>query len=271
MFWKSLAVLSLSVVCCAATASASTVTVTSSSGLFTNPTAANASSGAAYNTWYANNVRSGGAVGITAAHPDNGNGSIQFTAPSNSNAKADYEYYFAPGTSFLLSDLTAFSYDVYRGSSSTASAKYEPALRLYVSDGAGHSGYLVYEGVYNNQPAPIDAFQNVDVLSKYIWSTGTLPDAASNYTRTAADWVNLLPNLRVYGLSTGIGSGWDGTFEGAVDSITYGTRAGGTTTFNFETNAVAPVAVTPEPSTFVMLGSGLAAMSGVVRRRVRRA
>ena len=116
MFCKSLAVFSFSAVCLAVSASASTVTVTSSSGLFTNPAPANASSGAAYNTWYANNVRSGGAVGITTARPDAGNGSIQFTAPNDSNAKADYEYYFATGTSFLLSDLTAFSYDVYRGS-----------------------------------------------------------------------------------------------------------------------------------------------------------
>ena len=134
-----------------------------------------------------------------------------------------------------------------------------------------HTGYLVYEGVYNNQAAPIDAFQNVDVLSKYIWATGSLQDAFSNYTRTAADWVALDPNLRVYGLSTGVGSGWDGTFDGSVDNITYGTRTGGTTTFNLETNAVTPVAVTPEPTTFVMVGSGLAAMSGMVRRRFRRA
>ncbi|MGI4757954.1 MAG: PEP-CTERM sorting domain-containing protein [Janthinobacterium lividum] len=239
--------------------------MTSPTGLYTNPTPTNMSGTIpAYDTWYANNVRSGGAAGITTAHPDNGNGSIQFTTPTDSNAKADFEYYFTPANSFLLSDLTALSYDVYRSSTSTASAKYEPALRLYVSDGT-HTGYLVYEGIYNNQPAPIDSFATVNVQPDYIWATGSLPGSFSVYNRTAADWAALLPSLRVYGLSTGVGSGWDGTFDGAVDNITFGTRTGGTTTYNFETNAT-PVAVTPEPTTLVMVASGIAA-SGLFSRR----
>lgn len=268
MFCKSLAAFSLLAVCSVTPALASTVVVTSPTGLYTNPTPVNMSGSVpAYDTWYANNVRSGGAAGITSAHPDNGNGSIQFTAPADNNAKADFEYYYTPAESFLLSDLTALSYDVYRSSTSTASAKYEPALRMYVSDGSGHTGYLVYEGIYNNQSAPIDTFASVNVQPDYIWATGTLPGAFSVYNRTAADWAMLLPNLRVLGLSTGIGSGWDGTFDGAVDNITIGSRNGGTTTYNFET-AGTPVAVTPEPTTLIMVASGLAA-SGLFSRRRR--
>ncbi|MGI4855177.1 MAG: PEP-CTERM sorting domain-containing protein [Janthinobacterium lividum] len=71
--------------------------------------------------------------------------------------------------------------------------------------------------------------------------------------------------MRVYGLSTGIGSGWDGTFDGAIDNITLGSRNGGTTTYNFEA-AATPVAVTPEPTSLIMVASGLAA-SGLFSRR----
>ena len=246
---------------------ADTVTVTSPSGVYTNPGPTNTNGpGIGYNTWFANNVRNGGSAGITTSHADSGNGSIEFAGPTN--AKADFEYYFSPGGGFALSNLTAFSYDVYRSSSSTAAGKYEPSLRLYVSDGA-HTGYLVYEGVYNGQlVSPTDQFTTANVMPAYVWSTGTLPDAATVYNRTIADWVALLPNLQVLGFSTGIGSGWDGSFDGSVDNITYATAINGvsqSTTFNFEVaSANSPV---PEPFSLSLVAIGLAA--GAVKRRRR--
>ncbi len=255
MLKKSFLMTSVLAFCCSTMSARADTVVVNSAGSTYSP-----------DTWFVNNVRNGGTAAITTAHGDNGNGSIQFTAPTAGNVKADMEIYFSAPNSFLLSDLTAFSYDVYRGSSSTASARYEAALRLYVTDGT-HSGYLVYEGTYNNQAPVVDAFTSVNALPAYLWATGTTIDGAfSNYNRTAADWAALYPMMRVYGISTGVGSGWDGSFDGAVDNITIGSRSGGTKTYNFE--AAASTAVTPEPSSLIMLGTGVLGGVGAARRRL---
>ena len=242
-------------------ASATEIVVTSPAGMFTNAGPTNATGpGAGYDTWFANNVRNGGSVGITSVYQDGGNGAVQFSGPAN--AKADLEYYFSTPNQFLLSDLTALSFDFLRSSTSTAASHLHPSMRLYVDDGAGKAGYLVYEGIYNGAtPFASDVFVSIDVLPAKIWSTNTLPNPAANYTRTAADWAALVPNLKVTGLSFGIGSGWAGTFDGAVDKVTFGVN-GVNTTFNFEAAEV------PEPAMLGLFGLGAMGL-GLARRRRR--
>lgn len=259
----------LGAVSIAVPAFANTVIVTSPTGVFTNPGSTNATGpGAAYNTWFANNVRNSGSVGITNTYADSGNGSIQFSGPTNS--KADFEYDFTPGTGFALTSLTALSYDVYRSSTSTVNADLEPAFRLTVADANGNFlGSLVYEGAYNNQAPPVGSFATENILNDYFWASGSLLPNNSNsanpvFNRTLADWSALIPGLQVTGFTTGIGSGWTGSFDGAVDNISYAINGGTATDFNFETAATSPV---PEPSSITLLGVGMLAVGTMWMRR----
>lgn len=75
----------------------------------------------------------------------------------------------------------------------------------------------------------------------------------------ACNMKNLIGSYHVYAISAGIGSGW-GTFEGAVDNISYRFGNGPIVTTNFE--------VVPEPTTMALFGLGLlGAAGGLLRRR----
>ena len=192
--------------------------------------------------WYYNNVRNTAAVGIRTDYPRSGNGSVFFSSTTGVG-KADVEYFYSAPQ--LLSSLDAFSYDWYRNSSSSVASHLHPTLRLIVTNGT-QSGYLVFERAYNPSvtPVPTDTWVTDDVINAKFWGTGSLPGAFSVYDRNLSDWSALLgPNAVVVGISSGIGSGWNGTFEGAVDNITVGFN-GVSTTYNFE--------VIPEPAFFQM-------------------
>lgn len=216
--------------------------------------------------WIYNNVRYDGHVGIRTDIPDNhgGNGSVWFKGeqgPLGNSSKADIEYWSTTPLG-KLSDLESLSYEWYRKSGSyTATNFIHPSLRVWITDG-NKWGYLVFERVYNVGPvaAPTDTWVPETISDTTIlWSTGTLPDAFAVYNRTLAQWKSLLgSNYYVYAISSGIGSGW-GTFEGAVDYISYKFTGGQLVTTNFE--------VVPEPGTMALFGLGLAAVGGLIRRR----
>jgi hypothetical protein len=243
---------------------------TSTTSNITAPGAAVDSTG-----WYYNNVRNNGHVGINTNLARSGNGSVWFNAvqgPSGASSKADIEYYNVVGGASQslgkLGNLTSFSYDWYRQSGGTASTWLNPVLRMYVSDGT-HSGYLVFEREINRDTfgnpvvAPVDTWTTDNVLggNYRLWSTGsTLPFNLNGTNGTAkyydalhiSEWILGYGNYDVYGISAGVGSGW-GTFQGAVDNISFG-FGGANTTYNFE--------VVPEPMTLALLGLG-----GLVLRR----
>lgn len=214
--------------------------------------------------WVYNNVRYDGHVGISTNLPRSGNGSVWFKGekgPSGNSSKADIEFWSSTplGT---LNDLTHLSYEWYRKSGSyTAAAHLHPVLRVWISNGT-YSGYLVFERAYNPAvvPVPTDSWQYDAITDNTVlWSTGSLPGAFSTY-QPLSWWKTTagLGTFNVYAISSGIGSGW-GTFEGAVDNISYQFGSGPLVTTNFE--------VVPEPTTMALFGLGLAAVGGFARRK----
>jgi len=282
---------------CAALVAASafaqaTVTVNSQNlapgDLFTNTGSANLGLGFGNPNWVYNNTRGSGSVGIRTNYPRNGNGSVYFNSPGSSG-KADIEYFADPvlvGGNFVpnpfnpssilgpLADLSHLSYEWYRDGSSTAPNHLHPVLRLGIlrvnSDNTAAVGYLTFERVYNGfGAAPINSWQSDDIVSNNykLWATASLGfgdpnDDINQVLKTIPDWVSAAnavgATLFVISVNAGIGSGWDGTFTGAVDNITFG-FGGNYTTYNFE--------VVPEPASMLALGSGLIGLLGLRRRK----
>ena len=282
---------------CAALVAASafaqaTVTVNSQNpvpgDLFTNTGSANLGQGFGNPNWVYNNTRGGGSVGIRTNYPRSGNGSVYFNSTSNTG-KADIEYFaspvnasgnFAPNpfdpSSILgpLAALSHLSYEWYRDSSSTTTAHLHPVLRLGIlrvnQDNTFALGYLIFERVYNGfGAAPTNSWQSDDIVSNNykLWATASLgfgdPNVnINNVLKTIPDWLSAAnaanANLYVISVNAGIGSGWNGTFTGAVDNITFGFN-GTYTTYNFE--------VVPEPASMLALGSGLIGLLGLRRRK----
>ena len=283
---------------CAALVAASafaqaTVTVNSQNpapgDLFTNAGSTNQGQSFGNPNWVYNNTRGGGSVGIRNNYPRSGNGSVYFNSTSGSG-KADIEYFADPvnasgnfasnpfNPSSILGPLAALShlsYEWYRDGSSNAPDHLHPVLRLGIlrvnSNNSINLGYLVFERVYNgfSGAAPANSWQSDDIVSNNygLWATASLGfgDPNVNFSqvfKTLSGWVSAAnavgATLFVISVNAGIGSGWNGTFEGAVDNITFGFN-GAYTTYNFE--------VVPEPASMVALGSGLIGLLGLRRRK----
>jgi hypothetical protein len=255
---------------------------------FTNGGSANQGQSFGNPNWVYNNTRGGGSVGIRNNYPRSGNGSVYFNSTSGSG-KADIEYFANPvnaGGNFVpnpydpssilgpLAQLTHLSYEWYRDSISTAPSHLHPVLRLGIlrvnQNNTFALGYLTFERIYNGfGAAPTNSWQSDDIIgSNYkLWATASLgfgdPNVnINNVLKTIPEWLNAASNanatLFVISVNAGIGSGWNGTFKGAVDNITFGFN-NTYTTYNFE--------VVPEPASMLALGSGLIGLLGLRRRK----
>lgn len=241
--------------------------ITTPAGLYTAPNAGTYSDPTVADTWLRTNVRNGASIGITNNFPRNNNGSGYLNlGPNGSAGKADWEYY-PTGTFGNVADLTSLSYDWYRSSTSSVAPHLHPAIRLIVDIDGVNPGtssdiaYLVYERAYNpsTSAVPTDAWTTETIgNSTNLWVSQpgvgiepvynrTLADyKAGTYTPTAG-WSRITGNSVIIGVSMGIGSGWSGTFVGAVDAPTIVRTGGPVYSANFEIAAPVVTSSTPVP------------------------
>lgn len=221
--------------------------------------------------WVQRNVGGNASVGITTQFARSGNGSAYYSSNSG-NAKADLEIAFSSPA--LLSAVTGLRYDWYKTGGSTASQHL--ALKLLVdADGNTNTfsdiSYLIYELGYNaGDPGAVDAWNQVLIdADTFLWANNlsvlTDPNAGTpyGYDTTLSDWQGANQNARVLGLSVGLGSGWVGSFEGAVDNIVLAvgeTRSN----WNFEVQLENTV---PEPGTLGLIALGLLGTAALRRRK----
>lgn len=242
--------------------------------------------GGGLNQWNLSNYRdvsngytSTTSAGITTANPRTGNGSVQMSLTDGSG-KADFTYTWGFDTTRTLGSLTSLSYDWYRSSTSTAGGVM-PAFRLYYdADGNAATttdqGYLIFEQVYNPNVASVvsDQWVSTNVMGTNMWQRQFSPGlTVEAYGVTLTDWASgmnepanadqLNASTAILGIEFGIGSGWNGTFNGFVDNVSFGFN-NAVTTFNFEAAQASNV---PEPGSIALLGLGAAGLLAARRRK----
>jgi hypothetical protein len=250
---------------------------------YTNSSAANQGQAIGASGWYYNNVRNGATVGVNTERPRDGNGSVSFKSEDGGD-KADLEFlangvdfggnFFAAGSLGAFSDFSGASYEWWRDGASTNPASQHPVLRILLdADGdlntTGDRGGLVFERVYAGGSILTDQWVGDSIgADTALWNFGLGLGFAANinatafaYDATLTEWQAFLANAAILGFSSGVGSGWNGEFGGAVDNISW-TIAGQTTTSNFETTAPIPL-----PAPVLMLGSALLGLGAMRLRR----
>ena len=221
--------------------------------------------------WYQANVGAGSMVGITTDYARSGNGSAYFAQSQANTGKGDLVYNF--GTATALSSLSTVSFDFIRGASSTTDPNLSPVLRLGMLKNGVFAGTLVFENVYQLQhPSPVGVWTTLtaNLNNGIFWATNaslgpTFADANGGQ-KTLADWIagNNGSALSVYGLEIGFGSGWTGTFNGAVDNVN---AQFGNTDYNSNFEVISANSAVPEPATWAMMMVGFGAMGASLRRR----
>lgn len=256
---------------------------------YTNPGSSNQGQAVGSSGFFYNNTRNGGTVGINMEIPRNGQGSVYFKSEDGAD-KSDFEYlasgsnfggnFFALGSLGTLGSLESLSYSWFKKGTSTSSA-FMPALRILVdADGnlaTNDRGGIVFETAYNGMPSPTtDAWVTEDIFGynsgagANMWTFGAgMGFAQLGYGVKLSEWQQAIPiagstinaNSLVLGFSMGVGSGWNGTFEGAVDDLKFKFAGSPAQSFNFE--------AVPEPGSMLALGAGVSAL--IARRRKNKA
>lgn len=231
-------------------------------------------------SWTAQNVRANATVAITDTNARSGNGSLEFTTtgdtacgPTPCQDKADYVHtFFNP---IALGDFRSLSYDVYRDPASTAAAHLVPALRLLFDTGAGQTGMLIWEPIYNAETVTPGVWQTFDAMAGNFWMFLNGTGVITRYDLTLAEWaagtdpgaggIALESDTQILGISVGVGSGWTNPIHAFVDNVSYQAGTNEAVVANFEIDALA----VPEPGGLALSGVALLALLGASRRKTK--
>ena len=172
-----------------------------------------------------------------------------------SAGKADWSYERPRATPFgRLADLTGVSYEWQRDAASTAPAHFHPVLRIILdADGdpatTNDTQSLVFERAYNvgTGAVPTNSWQTETIgATTRLWVTRpgtggnenafgwTLDDFKNGTYIPTGTFRAITGNSLVLGVTFGIGSGWGGSFRGAVDNVTLNMGGAAVLSANFE-------------------------------------
>ncbi len=210
-------------------------------------------------TWGTFAFENTGTIAVTSTAPRSGNGSLELTG-DRTRAQLGIQYAFARTTIASLSDITSLTFDwqIAGDSISGYNPDYTPALRLLIQDGNDRKE-LIWEGAYNG------TYGNT---MRDTWYTSSADDlfyitgGDVNQGMTIANWASSLTGATVSGFSVGAGSGALPTYHAFADNVML-TTTGGSTTYNFESDAMGAV---PEPATWAMLILGFGLIGGAMRK-----
>jgi len=194
--------------------------------------------------WESANVRDDGLVEINSDQPLFGDGSLMFATDTVTTGqdKADYQYIWQQSQSAIdfpnrtLGNVSVLNFAWYRDATSTTTAHFAPVFRLNFYDDAGtpsntsddKSGFFIWEAIYNGiNPVPLDSWQLSDISHDFFWVFVAGQGVTPIYNATLDDWLNNNPspninfstNTLIIGVNLGVGSGWNDSFLGYVDSV----------------------------------------------------
>ena len=182
--------------------------------------------------WFYGDIRQAGTMGATTTY-DRTSSEASIVAPGTSGSleinltsgadKAGFNQYFT--TPFPLSDLEGAGYDWYRDSLSTNPTQQAPAL-FFQFDADGNLGTadtieIKYEPIYNGvgPSMPVNSWQTAVINdTTHLWSWNA-PGDEFVFDLDLNDWKTKYPNAVVTWMGVDAGSGWNGIFSGAVDSV----------------------------------------------------
>ena len=256
-------------------------TVTTPAGVLNGPGADALAPG----VWNRVDIRATASVGITADYPRAGNGSVLMSS-EDGTGKTTWQYFPAGGFG-PLSSFTSATYEWLRAAGGTVAGHFHPVFRILVdNDGnpatTADQSWLVFErGAMGPYTAPTDTWVTEtidDSTVMWVWQSGAANSQVPFTTMAQFKAGSFVPEAggfaipassTILGLQVGTGSGWSGTFRGAVDNIGL-TAQSPLGPDNFEL-AAAPSTVAAVPATdlWALLGlSGL--LTGLVAWRQRR-
>ncbi|GAB4193336.1 MAG: hypothetical protein Tsb002_23750 [Wenzhouxiangellaceae bacterium] len=219
--------------------------------------------------WAIANQRNDSTVDITVNQPRSGTGSLEFvtTFVTPGQDKVDFELLWDP-TLFpgrTLAALSNLSFEYHRDSGSAVGGAFHPVLRLrWANDGGTPAdpnddtfGQLIYEEIYQGvNPVPVDAWDTntIALAGDNFWMFcndcgGGSSGVVQNFSTTLSDWLAgpitgqpgdpVPPDLSqgttfIFGINTGIGSGWGNDLLMWADNIRIGFGAADDLIYNFE-------------------------------------